>query len=43
MGFGGDWLRRVVPVTAENGMLVGFGRAVSDGGLTAAIYDVVVR
>ncbi|XP_058183751.1 GCN5-related N-acetyltransferase 3, chloroplastic isoform X2 [Rhododendron vialii] len=42
MGFGGDWLRRVVPVTAENGMLVGFGRAVSDGGLTAAIYDVVV-
>lgn len=42
MGFGGDWFRRVVPVTPENGTLVGFGRAVSDGGLTASIYDVVV-
>ncbi|KAL6977583.1 hypothetical protein U1Q18_026377 [Sarracenia purpurea var. burkii] len=42
-GVGGDWLRRVVsPVTPSNGQLVGFGRAVSDYGLTASIYDVVV-
>ncbi|XP_021752415.1 uncharacterized N-acetyltransferase ycf52-like [Chenopodium quinoa] len=35
---------RVLPtvVTPENGELVGFGRAVSDLGLTASIYDVMV-
>ncbi|KAJ4850021.1 hypothetical protein Tsubulata_014056, partial [Turnera subulata] len=48
-GFG-DLLQRVVPlpplplasVSPENGRLVGFGRAVSDLGLTASIYDVMV-
>ncbi|KAK4353143.1 hypothetical protein RND71_028661 [Anisodus tanguticus] len=39
-GIGGDWIGKVVPVTPGNGELVGFGRAVSDTGLTAAIYDV---
>lgn len=36
---------RIIPasVTPENGDLVGFGRAVSDLGLTASIYDVMVR
>ncbi|KAL6977070.1 hypothetical protein U1Q18_025864, partial [Sarracenia purpurea var. burkii] len=44
IGVGGDWLRRVVsPVTPSNGQLVGFGQAVFDYGLTASIYDVVVR
>ncbi|PON92495.1 FkbH domain containing protein [Trema orientale] len=39
----GDFLQRVVePVTPQNGELVGFGRAVSDLGLTASIYDVMV-
>ncbi|XP_021762323.1 uncharacterized protein LOC110727091, partial [Chenopodium quinoa] len=35
---------RILPavVTPENGELVGFGRAVSDLGLTASIYDVMV-
>lgn len=32
----------VTGVTPENGELVGFGRAVSDLGLTASIYDVMV-
>ncbi|XP_016450824.1 GCN5-related N-acetyltransferase 3, chloroplastic isoform X1 [Nicotiana tabacum] len=41
-GIGGDWIGKVVPVTPSNGELVGFGRAVSDSGLTAAIYDVMV-
>ncbi|GMP69734.1 hypothetical protein CsSME_00028880 [Camellia sinensis var. sinensis] len=41
IGVGGDWFRRVVPVTPSNGQLVGFGRAVSDCGLTASIYDVM--
>ncbi|XP_059317972.1 GCN5-related N-acetyltransferase 3, chloroplastic [Lycium ferocissimum] len=41
-GIGGDWIGKVVPVTPGNGELVGFGRAVSDCGLTAAIYDVMV-
>ncbi|KAM3344838.1 putative protein isoform X2 [Capsicum galapagoense] len=41
-GSGGDWIGKVVPVTPGNGELVGFGRAVSDCGLTAAIYDVMV-
>ncbi|TMX02166.1 hypothetical protein EJD97_022506 [Solanum chilense] len=41
-GIGGDWIGKVVPVTPGNGELVGFGRAVSDSGLTAAIYDVMV-
>lgn len=42
-GIGGDWIRKVTPVTPENGRLIGFGRAVSDCGLTASIYDVMVR
>ncbi|CAN4095086.1 unnamed protein product [Withania somnifera] len=42
MGIGGDWIGKMVPVTPGNGELVGFGRAVSDSGLTAAIYDVMV-
>ncbi|KAK1570434.1 hypothetical protein Q3G72_001820 [Acer saccharum] len=33
---------RLMPVSPSNGKLVGFGRAVSDVGLTASIYDVVV-
>ncbi|XP_056690380.1 uncharacterized protein [Spinacia oleracea] len=35
---------RILPavVTSENGELVGFGRAVSDLGLTASIHDVMV-
>ncbi|XP_059666877.1 GCN5-related N-acetyltransferase 3, chloroplastic-like [Cornus florida] len=37
-----DWFQRVMPVTPSNGRLVGFGRAVSDCGLTASIYDVMV-
>lgn len=41
-GIGGDWIGKVMPVTPGNGELVGFGRAVSDSGLTAAIYDVMV-
>ncbi|KAL5991395.1 hypothetical protein ACLOJK_012303 [Asimina triloba] len=39
-GLGGMLIRRAVPVSEKNGQLVAFGRAVSDGGLTAAIYDV---
>ncbi|XAR66063.1 Glucosamine-phosphate N-acetyltransferase [Bertholletia excelsa] len=39
---GGDWFWRLVPVTPSNGQLVGFGRAVTDYGLTASIYDVMV-
>ncbi|RWW19495.1 hypothetical protein GW17_00016446 [Ensete ventricosum] len=34
--------RRVMPAERDR-PLVGFGRAVSDGGLTASIHDVVVR
>uniref|UniRef100_A0A803P124 N-acetyltransferase domain-containing protein n=1 Tax=Cannabis sativa TaxID=3483 RepID=A0A803P124_CANSA len=30
------------PVTPQNGEMIGFGRAVSDMGLTASIYDVMV-
>ncbi|CAK9135916.1 unnamed protein product [Ilex paraguariensis] len=41
MGTGGDWVRRVMPSTPSSGRLVGFGRAVSDLGLTASIYDVM--
>lgn len=41
-GIGGDWIRRVAPVSPENGQLIGFGRAVSDVGLTASIHDVMV-
>ncbi|KAI4306987.1 hypothetical protein L6164_030221 [Bauhinia variegata] len=37
-----DLLQRVTPVTPFNGQLVGFGRAISDYGLTASIYDVMV-
>ncbi|KAF3774915.1 hypothetical protein EJ110_NYTH51886 [Nymphaea thermarum] len=36
-------LEETMPLTASNGRLVGFGRASSDGGLTAAIHDVAVR
>ncbi|KAL8539452.1 hypothetical protein ACS0TY_001168 [Phlomoides rotata] len=43
VGIGGDWIRKVAPVTPENGRLIGFGRAVSDLGLTASIYDVMVH
>ncbi|KAK6135589.1 hypothetical protein DH2020_030697 [Rehmannia glutinosa] len=43
IGIGGDWIRKVAPVTPENGRLIGFGRAVSDLGLTASIYDVMVH
>ncbi|KAI3735071.1 hypothetical protein L6452_14558 [Arctium lappa] len=39
---GGDWYRKMIPLTPFSGELVGFGRAVSDNGLTASIYDVVV-
>ncbi|XP_043699927.1 uncharacterized protein LOC122650586 isoform X2 [Telopea speciosissima] len=39
----GELFERAVPVTESNGQLVGFGRAVSDCGLTASIYDVVVN
>lgn len=35
-------LQRSVPALAQDRQLVGFGRAVSDGGLTASIHDVVV-
>ncbi|XP_073035904.1 GCN5-related N-acetyltransferase 3, chloroplastic [Primulina eburnea] len=42
-GIGGDWIRKMTPVTPENGRLIGFGRAVSDCGLTASIYDVMVH
>ncbi|XWS65648.1 hypothetical protein CRYUN_Cryun05aG0131700 [Craigia yunnanensis] len=40
-GFIGDLMESVMPVTPSNGQLVGFGRAVSDLGLTASIYDVM--
>lgn len=39
----GEWVRKLLPVSPENGQLVGFGRAVSDLSLTASIYDVMVR
>ncbi|XP_057778483.1 GCN5-related N-acetyltransferase 3, chloroplastic isoform X2 [Salvia miltiorrhiza] len=42
-GVGGNWIRKVAPVTPENGRLIGFGRAVSDLGLTASIYDIMVH
>ncbi|CAI9091929.1 OLC1v1027050C1 [Oldenlandia corymbosa var. corymbosa] len=43
MGIGGKWIQKVImPVTPDNGRLVGFGRAVSDLGLTASIHDVMV-
>ncbi|XP_024041618.1 uncharacterized N-acetyltransferase ycf52 isoform X4 [Citrus sinensis] len=38
----GNLAQRVVPVTPSNGQLVGFGRAVSDVGLTASIHDIMV-
>ncbi|KAF7816583.1 acetyltransferase NSI [Senna tora] len=37
-----DFLQSVTPVSPVDGQLVGFGRAVSDCGLTASIYDVMV-
>ncbi|KAI3517518.1 hypothetical protein L1887_16733 [Cichorium endivia] len=39
---GVDWYQRMIPLTPFSGELVGFGRAVSDNGLTASIYDVMV-
>ncbi|GLT94589.1 hypothetical protein SLE2022_123210 [Rubroshorea leprosula] len=41
-GFVRGFLETVLPVTPYSGQLVGFGRAVSDFGLTASIYDVMV-
>jgi hypothetical protein len=38
----GQLFQKVMPVTPFNGQLVGFGRAVSDVGLTASIYDIMV-
>ncbi|CAN1151468.1 Uncharacterized N-acetyltransferase ycf52 [Linum perenne] len=42
----GDLLQRLIPpalmISPSNGKLVGFGRAVTDVGLTASIHDVVV-
>lgn len=39
----GNLIERVLPpVSPSDGKLVGFGRAVSDEGLTASIHDVVV-
>lgn len=38
-----NWMERMMPVTPSNGQLVGFGRAVSDAGLTASIHDVMVN
>ncbi|GJT42018.1 acyl-CoA N-acyltransferases superfamily protein [Tanacetum coccineum] len=37
-----EWYNRMVPLNAFSGELVGFGRAVCDGSLTASIYDVMV-
>ncbi|KAI9102115.1 hypothetical protein K1719_023625 [Acacia pycnantha] len=37
-----DFLQSVTPVSPYDGHLVGFGRAISDCGLTASIYDVMV-
>ncbi|XP_028795965.1 uncharacterized protein LOC114751457 isoform X1 [Neltuma alba] len=37
-----DFLQSVTPVSPFDGQLVGFGRAISDCGLTASIYDVMV-
>ncbi|XP_008788100.2 uncharacterized protein LOC103705960 isoform X1 [Phoenix dactylifera] len=37
-----NFFERALPVPESDGRLVGFGRAVSDGGLTASIHDVVV-
>lgn len=42
MGLGDFFERMVMPVGPNNGQLVGFGRAVSDQGLTASIYDIMV-
>ncbi|XVE90938.1 hypothetical protein DITRI_Ditri20bG0115600 [Diplodiscus trichospermus] len=41
-GIVGDMMESVMPVSPSTGQLVGFGRAVSDLGLTASIYDVMV-
>ncbi|CAN6705419.1 unnamed protein product [Malus baccata var. baccata] len=42
VGFGELLQNAVTPVSPSNGQLVGFGRAVSDLGLTASVYDVMV-
>nr|XP_043607912.1 acetyltransferase NSI [Erigeron canadensis] len=39
---GGEWYKKMIPLNAGSGELVGFGRAVSDHGLTASIYDLMV-
>ncbi|XP_074280545.1 GCN5-related N-acetyltransferase 3, chloroplastic isoform X2 [Silene latifolia] len=38
----GLWGVRMAPPSPKNGELIGFGRAVSDLGLTASIFDVMV-
>nr|CAD1817449.1 unnamed protein product [Ananas comosus var. bracteatus] len=44
LGLGFEELfERALPVSGSDHRLVGFGRAVSDGGLTASIHDVVVN
>ncbi|XP_010931405.1 GCN5-related N-acetyltransferase 3, chloroplastic-like isoform X4 [Elaeis guineensis] len=37
-----NFFERALPVPESDSRLVGFGRAVSDGGLTASIHDIVV-
>ncbi|KAG1365604.1 putative acetyltransferase NSI [Cocos nucifera] len=37
-----NFFERALPVPKSDSRLVGFGRAVSDGGLTASIHDIVV-
>ncbi|KAI3991278.1 hypothetical protein MKX01_034597 [Papaver californicum] len=41
-GWFGELFQKAIPVNESNGRLVGFGRAVSDNGLTASIHDVMV-
>ncbi|RZC77914.1 hypothetical protein C5167_002434 [Papaver somniferum] len=41
LGFG-ELFQKAIPVNEYNGRLVGFGRVVSDNGLTASIHDVMV-
>ncbi|XP_073100568.1 GCN5-related N-acetyltransferase 3, chloroplastic-like isoform X6 [Elaeis guineensis] len=37
-----NFFERALPVPESDSRLVGFGRAVSDGGLTASIHDIVL-
>ncbi|KAK9023951.1 hypothetical protein V6N11_004138 [Hibiscus sabdariffa] len=41
-GFVGELMESMLPLNPSNGQLVGFGRAFSDLGLTASIFDVMV-